>query len=85
MSNVHEAVTGALLAGATGQPFTITFTLADNSRPVLSAAQIMLAGKIIGERKAAIHAYSQALREEIDAAADHAALDAIDIEAGWPV
>lgn len=84
MANVHEAVTGALLAGATGQPYTITFTLADNSRPTLTAAQIMLAGKVIGERKSAIHAHSATLRAAIEAAADEAEIDAIDIETGWP-
>lgn len=85
MANVHEAVTGALLAGATGQPFTVQFTLADNSRPTLSAGQMMLAGKFIGERKSAIHAYSQdVLRVAIEAAPDHDTLNAIDIETGWP-
>lgn len=85
MANIHEAVTGALLAGATGQPFTIEFTLADNSRPVLSAAQMIAVGKLVGERKSAIHAFSQdVLRAAIFGAASAAELDAIDIEAGWP-
>jgi len=85
MANVHEAVSGALLAALTGQPYTIDFTLADNSRPTLNGTQMMLAGKVIGERKSAIHAYSQdVLRAAIYAAADEAELAAIDIEAGWP-
>lgn len=85
MANIHEAVSGALLAGATGQPYTVKFTLADNSRPSLNANQMLLAGKLIGERKSAIHTYSQdVLRPAIEAAISHTALDAIDIEAGWP-
>lgn len=85
MANIHEAVSGALLAGATGQPYAVKFTLADNTRPTFNATQIMLAGKLIGERKSAIHSHSQdVLRVAIFDAADHATLDAIDIEGGWP-
>jgi hypothetical protein len=85
MANIHEAVTGALLAAAAQLPYTIEFTLADNTRPTFNGAQMMAIGKVVGERKSAIHDYSQdVLKVAIYAATDHAALDAIDIETGWP-
>lgn len=84
MADIHEAVTGALLAEVTGQPFSIAFTLADNSRPELTAEQMMLAGKVVGERKIAMHDHSQDLRKRIEAAANFADLAAIDIEQDWP-
>jgi hypothetical protein len=44
----------------------------------------MLAGKLVGERKIAIHNHSQDLRKRIAAAADFTDLAAIDIEQDWP-
>jgi hypothetical protein len=35
-------------------------------------------------REGNITLHSRALRDQVRAAADHAALDAIDINAGWP-
>lgn len=84
LDNVTQGVAGALLAAATGQPFTIDWTLADNATATLSGPQMMAAGKIIGERKSACHARSRALRAQIDAAADFATLEAIDTGSGWP-
>jgi hypothetical protein len=85
MANILEAVSGAMLATIAGLPYTVSFTLANDTRPVFNGQQMMMIGKFIGERKSAIHAYSQdVLRVSIFATASHVELEALDIETGWP-
>ena len=84
MDNIAQAVIGAILATITSQPFTIDFTLADNSVATLDGPSMMGLGKFVGERKSAAHARSRVLRAAIFAAADQAELDAIDTGTGWP-
>ncbi|MDJ0685404.1 MAG: DUF4376 domain-containing protein [Alphaproteobacteria bacterium] len=69
---------------ASGAVSEISWTTADNVEVTHDAASLeglWLAGAV---HIAACFARAKALRVEIDAAPDHAALDAIDIEAGWP-
>lgn len=81
--NINGAVTMALLAQMNSQPFAMTWKLQDNSLAELDAAQMIGVGAAVGQHVAACHAHAQTLGLAIQAAADHAALAAIDIEAGW--
>lgn len=83
-ANINGAVMMAFIAQSTAQPFLIGWKLADNSVVVLNAAQMVGAGVAVGERVAAVHAHAQTLGTAIQSAADHAALEAIDVEVGWP-
>lgn len=82
--NINGAVTMAQIALGQGEPFEISWTLADNSVAVLDGPTMIAAGVAVGEHVSACHARAQVLRGEIEAAADRAALDAIDLTQGWP-
>lgn len=82
-ANITGAVTMALIAQSAGSPFSIGWKLADNSVVTLNAAQMIAAGLAVGQRVAACHAHAQSLGIAINAASSHAALDAIDVSAGW--
>lgn len=81
---INGAVTMAILSLQASAPYSIEFTLADNTSIALDAAGMIALGQAVGIFIAVSHARSVALRAAIDAAADPAALDAIDIESGWP-
>jgi len=82
--NVNGAVTGAILATMAGQPFEVRFKLMDGSRVTLDGAGVMAVGPLVLLKVAAAHSHAQDLEDEIESAADIAALEAIDIESGWP-
>lgn len=82
--NITGAVVLAQIATAQGQPFAMSWKLADNSITTLDATEMITAGVLVGQHVAACHANAQALGLAIEAAQDEAALDAIDIGAGWP-
>lgn len=83
--NINGAVTGAMVAQMTGAPFAVPWKLADNSVVMVPDAATMIAiGVDVLAFVSACHAHSQALGLSIEAAADEAALDAIDTEDGWP-
>ena len=83
-ANINGLVTMAILSQMTGQPFSAAFTLADNTVVNLNATQMIGLGVAVGRNVQTVYARATELREEIDAAADVAALEAIDIEEGWP-
>lgn len=79
------AVTMAMLAAQGGSPFSVDWTMADNSSVTHDGPAIIAAGMAMGTFVATAHAVAIALRAEIDAAASFADLDAIDIAAApWP-
>lgn len=83
-NKLNGAVLMAMLAAQAGQPFALTWTLADNSNVNLDGQSLITMASAVGQYVATCHGHAQVLKAAIDAAADHAALDAIDIEAGWP-
>ena len=82
--NIIGAVTGAQMALAAGQPFSVPWKLQDNSVTTLSAAQMLFVGQTVLAHVTACHQRAQVIGIAIDAAQDEAALSAIDIGAGWP-
>ncbi len=70
-----------LASGAVSQ---ISWTTADNVEVIHDAASLEALWLAGAAHIAACFDHAKALRVEIDAAADHAVLDAINIEADWP-
>lgn len=83
-TNIHGAVTAATIAVSQSQPFEVPWKLQDNTIETLSAAAMITAGMVVMQRTSDCHARAQVLGQAIEAAETFAALDAIDIEAGWP-
>lgn len=69
---------------AANQPLTIGWKLADNTIIPLTAAQIIACTDAVSQIYAAVHAASQQIYLQIIAATTNEALDAIDINTGWP-
>jgi len=83
-ANVMGAAIAAQAALAVGEPFSVEWTLADNSSVTRDAVQ-MIAVHVTGVAIInALYERARALRDAIDASPDIAELDAIDIEQGWP-
>lgn len=82
--NITGAVVMAQVAIAAGSPFSMSWKLANNSIVTLNATQMISVGIAAGTHVAACHARAQALGISVQGAADHTALDAIDLNAGWP-
>lgn len=62
---VNGAVTGALIAQAAGQPYTDTWTLADNSTIPVSGSDIIAMGIALLQHVSACHAKGRVLRNQI--------------------
>ena len=83
-ANITGAVTGAIVAAGAGEPFAITWKLADNTFVPLDGPGMIGVGVAVLEFVSACHARAQVLALAIEAAVDVAELDGIDVEAGWP-
>lgn len=82
--NILGLVQMAVLAQLSSQPFSADFTLADNTVATLDAGEMIALGVAVGQHVQAVYAHATVLRQAIEAAEDHEALDAVDTEAGWP-
>ena len=83
-TNIHGAVTAAAIASSQSLAFEVPWKLKDNSIIVLDAPTMIGAGMAVMQRTSDCHAHAQGLGIAIEAAAGFAALNAIDIETGWP-
>jgi hypothetical protein len=81
---LNGLVNMALLALQNSQPFSIDWTLADNSTVTLDANQAIQMGLAAGQYVSLVHDYARTLKDQIDSATSVADLEAIDITAGWP-
>lgn len=82
---INGAVTMYMVAAGAGQPFSIDWTMADNSTVTHDGPAIVAAGVAMGTHVATCHAVAIALRAQIAACTTFEGLDAIDIEgAPWP-
>lgn len=77
---LNGAVTGALVAQAAGQTFSIGWTMADNSIVEHDAPAIIAAGMAVMTHVQQQHAIYETLRAAVQAATDLAAIDAVQ----WP-
>ncbi|MEN2746457.1 DUF4376 domain-containing protein [Sphingomonas sp. T9W2] len=81
---VAGAVQLAMIAQAGGAPFSIDWTMQDNSSVTHDAAAMIMLGVAVGQHVAACHAVALVKRSAIEAAENIEALTAIDIEGDWP-
>lgn len=83
-----QRLTAASLAAqaalATGLPFAIDWTCADNSVLSLDAAGVIGMPVALAQHAAALHSHARSLKAAVDAAMNGVALAEIDIQAGWP-
>lgn len=77
---INLAVLGAQVALAAGQPWSVDWTLADNSFVTLSASDMVGVAEAMGASINAAHEWARGLRIQIDAASTIEELEAV-----WPV
>lgn len=83
-SNISGAATGALIAKVSNLPYSVTWTMLDNSTATLDADGMLAMGLAVLAHVNACHDRARQLRTAIEAAATMAELLAIDVTAGWP-
>lgn len=83
-SNITGAALAATLSKSVDQPFSVNWTMLDNSVEALDADQMIGLALAVLAHVNACHDRARALRGQIDAATDMAELLAIDIQSGWP-
>lgn len=81
---IAGAASAAQAALAQQQPFSVDWTCADNSVLSLDAAGVIGMLAALAVHSDAMHQHARILKAQIDAAQDAAAVEAIDIDAGWP-
>lgn len=84
-SNITGAATGALIAKVSNLPYTVTWTLLDNSTVTLDADGMIAMGLAVLSHVSACHERARQLRTAIEGAQGMAELLAIDVNAGWPI
>ncbi|MBB3347313.1 DUF4376 domain-containing protein [Sphingomonas sp. BK069] len=81
---IAGAVQMAMLAQVAGQPFSIGWTMQDNTTVDHDDAAMIGMGLAVGEHVLACHEVSRAKRAQLEAAMDAAAIAAVDPASGWP-
>lgn len=81
---ISGAVQMAMLSIQFGEPFSIEWTMLDNSTVTHSAAQMIALGVAVGQHVVSCRTAATALRTAINAATTIEEIEAIDIETGWP-
>lgn len=76
-ANIAGAAQGAAIAQAAGAPWSVTWTLADNTAAALDAAQTVALGLACLAHVDAAHAHARMRRAQIEAAANNDECDAI--------
>lgn len=77
---IQGAAQLAMLSQQLGQPFDITWTLADNSTRTLSGVDMLAVGVALSEHVGALHAAARTLRQQLDAASTAEQVEAV----AWP-
>ncbi|HBK92542.1 MAG TPA: hypothetical protein DDZ68_12820 [Parvularcula sp.] len=81
---IAGAVQMAMIAKSADAPYLQYWTMADDSDVAHDADEMIAMGLAVGEFVGAAHAHARSLKAAIEAAADAAAILAVDIDAGWP-
>lgn len=80
---INGAAVMAMLAIQAGQPFSINWTMADNSVQALNAQEMIALGQAVGAYIAGLHAIGSAKKAAVDACSSVAELQAMDVDEGW--
>lgn len=83
-SNIAGAALAALIAQGSSQPFSVDWTLKNNSPVTLDASEMIAVGLAVMTFTTAAHDNARALRALKDAAPDVTTALQIDYTAGWP-
>lgn len=83
-TNILGATFAAMIAKMNAVDYSTTWTMLDNSEMALDADQMISVGLAVLAHVNASYDRARALRNQIDAAEDVAALLKIDIGEGWP-
>lgn len=84
VQRIGVAVQAAQAAAGAGQPFAIEWMCQDNTLLALDAAGMMGMPVALAMAGNALHQHARTLKAAVDAADSVAALEAIDVAAGWP-
>lgn len=79
-TRIIGSATLAIVASMTAQPFSIDWTLADDTVRTLSGPDMLNVGAALGAHVTAVHETSRALYDQIEAATTNAQVDAV----VWP-
>lgn len=81
---ISGAVQMAMIAAAAGEAFALDWTMGNNLAVSHDAAAMIALGIAVGQHVAVCHAVATGKRAAIAAANDAEAIEAVDIETGWP-
>jgi hypothetical protein len=83
-SNISGAVLAALIAKTAGAPFSMNWTMLDNSVATLDADAVIALGLAVMQHVNLAHDRARALRAEIESTDAASDLLRIDLAEGWP-
>ncbi|MFA5567461.1 MAG: DUF4376 domain-containing protein [Trueperaceae bacterium] len=84
VQRIGVAVTAAQTAMATGAPFALDWTCADNSVLTMDATEVVGMSVALAVYGDSLHQYARVLKAAVSVAETGAQLAQIDITAGWP-
>ena len=84
-TSITGAVVMAMIADKNAQPFSINWTMANNTTVTLNSTQMIALGEAVGQYVSKAADNRQALKVQINAATTPAAVSAVDVTVGWPV
>jgi hypothetical protein len=85
VQRISIATLAAQAAAASGQPFLVAWKCKDDHTLDLDLAGMMGMAASLAIHANALHTYARSLKELITSAVNQTALNAIDIDTGWPV
>lgn len=81
---ISGSVQMAQIALGAGEPFSVDWTMLDNSVATHDGPAMIAMGIAVGRHVATCHEVAVGKRAAIEAGDDVAAIEAVEIEAGWP-
>lgn len=84
-ANITGAVVMALISAQARQPFSVEWTMADNTSSPLDGQKMIGLGVAVGKYVTLAHGVGQALKVRVRAANSEAEVNAVDLDEGWPI
>jgi hypothetical protein len=83
-TKILGALSSCKLKEEVGQPFSVNFTLADDSRVTLDNTTVRQMAAAVAQYVEDIHDHAETIRQAIEDAVTIDDLNSIDVTAGWP-